>query len=224
MKPGKIAGSLLAKTEMGKKIVGSPYHRMRFSAAVAFAFNLLYALYNGVLGIGSRSLWLTTMCAFYSILAVMRFFAVLCGRRNTSAVSAFFVMKLSGILLTVLGFILVAVLYISLAQNIAVKHGEIIMITIAAYTFYKIIMAIVRAVRQRKNPSLLLSVIRSIGYAEAAASVFTLQRSMLVSFGEMGREQIRLMNTLCGAGVCLFVFVLGVAMFVKGARKENKAE
>lgn len=67
MKPGKIAGSLLAKTEMGKKIVGSPYHRMRFSAAVAFAFNLLYALYNGVLGIGSRSLWLTAMCAFYSI-------------------------------------------------------------------------------------------------------------------------------------------------------------
>lgn len=224
MKPGEIAGSLLAKTGMGKKVVGSPYHRMLFSAAVAFAFNLLYALYNGVLGIGSRSLWLTAMCAFYSILAVMRFFAVLCGRRNPSSVSAYFVMKLSGVLLVALGFVLVAVLYISLAQNIAVKHGEIIMITIAAYTFYKITMAIVRAARQRKNSSPLLSVIRSIGYAEAAASVFTLQRSMLVSFGEMERGKMRLMNTLTGAAVCLFVFALGVVMIVKGGLKGSKED
>jgi len=133
-------------------------------------------------------------------------------------------MKLSGVLLVALGFVLVAVLYISLAQNIAVKHGEIIMITIAAYTFYKITMAIVRAARQRKNSSPLLSVIRSIGYAEAAASVFTLQRSMLVSFGEMERGKMRLMNTLTGAAVCLFVFALGVVMIVKGGLKGSKED
>ena len=53
-------------------------------------------------------------------------------------------MKLSGILLVILSIVLATVNYISLLQNIAVKHGEIIMITIAAYTFYKITMAIVK--------------------------------------------------------------------------------
>ena len=62
------------------------------------------------------------------------------------------------------------------------RYDSILMITIATYTFYKITMAVVRAVKQRHDPSPLLAAIRSIGYAEVAASVLTMQRSMLVSF------------------------------------------
>ena len=62
-------------------------------------------------------------------------------------------MKFSGVLLVVLGIVLAAVNYISLSQNIASKHEKIVMITIATYTFYKITMAILKAVKQHKNPS-----------------------------------------------------------------------
>ena len=105
---------------------------------------------------------------------------------------------------------------------IAVKHGEIIMITIAAYTFYKITMAIVKAVKQHKNPSPLLKTIRSIGYAEVSASILTLQRSMLVSFGSMDNSQVRFMNAMTGAVVCAFILILGLTMTVKSRRKEHK--
>ena len=123
-------------------------------------------------------------------------------------------MKLSGILLVILSIVLATVNYISLSQNIAVKHGEIIMITIAAYTFYKITMAIVKAVKQHKNPSPLLKTIRSIGYAEVSASILTLQRSMLVSFGSMDNSQVRFMNAMTGAVVCAFILILGLTMTV----------
>ncbi len=46
-------------------------------------------------------------------------------------------MRLSGILLILLSFVLSGVIYISISQNIAVKYDEILMITIAAYTFFK---------------------------------------------------------------------------------------
>ena len=121
-------------------------------------------------------------------------------------------MKFSGVLLVVLGIVLAAVNYISLSQNIASKHEEIVMITIATYTFYKITMAILKAVKQHKNPSPLLKTIRSIGYAEVSASILTLQRSMLVSFGSMESGQIRFMNAVTGAAVCLFVLILGLSM------------
>ena len=114
-------------------------------------------------------------------------------------------MRMSGILLSALSFVLAVIVYISLSQNIAAKHSEIIMITIATYTFYKITIAIIRAVKQHKNPSPFLKTLRSIRYAEVAASVLTLQRSMLVSFGPMGNEQARLRNALTGAAVCLLV-------------------
>ena len=61
-------------------------------------------------------------------------------------------MGFSGILLIILGIVLAAVNYISLSQNIAAKHEETMMITIAAYTFCKIAMTVVKAVKQHKIP------------------------------------------------------------------------
>ena len=220
-----MAVSLLSRTKTGEKLVSSRRYRVILSAAVAFVFNLLYALYHCVLGVLSLSLWFIDMCAFYGILATMRFSAVLCERnqhRSPSDDTEIFVMKLSGILLVTLGVVLAAVNYISLSQNIAVKYGEITMITIAVYTFTKITMAIVRAVKQRRDPSPLLRTIRNIGYAEVSASILTLQRSMLVSFGGMDDRQARLMNSLTGAAVCLFVLMLGLSMTAKSRRKVHE--
>ena len=220
-----MAVSLLSRTKTGEKLVSSRRYRVILSAAVAFVFNLLYALYHCVLGVLNLSLWFIAMCAFYGILATMRFSAVLCERnqhRSPSDDTEIFVMKLSGILLFTLGVVLAAVNYISLSQNIAVKYGEITMITIAAYTFTKITMAIVRAVKQRRDPSPLLRTIRNIGYADVSASILTLQRSMLVSFEGMDDRQARLMNSPTGAAVCLFVLMHGLSMTAKSRRKVHE--
>ncbi len=218
MKLKQKAVSLIAKTKTGEKIISNQRYRIILSAAVAFVFNLFYAIYHLALGVLNFSFWFIAMCAFYGILATMRFSAVLYERTHqklSSDDTELFVMKLSGILLVVLGVVLAAVNYISLSQNIAAKHEEIIMITIATYTFYKITIAIVKAVKQRKNSSPLLKTIRNIGYAEVSASILTLQRSMLVSFGSMSAGKIHFMNAVTGAIICLFVLILGSSMIIK---------
>ena len=216
---------LIAKTKTGRKLASSQRYRMILSAAVAFAFNLLYAIYHCVLGILNLSFWFIAMCAFYGILAIMRFSAVLCERNHQKSPdndTEWFVMKLSGLLLVVLGIVLATVNYISLSQNIATQHEEIIMITIATYTFYKITVAIVKTVRQHRNLSPLLRTIRNISYAEVAASILTLQRSMLVSFGSMSTGNIHFMNAVTGAVVCLFILILGLSMIIKIKRKAHE--
>ena len=218
MKLKQKAVSLIAKTKTGEKIISNQRYRIILSAAVAFVFNLFYAIYHLALGVLNFSFWFIAMCAFYGILATMRFSVVLYERTHqklSSDDTELFVMKLSGILLVVLGVVLAAVNYISLSQNIAAKHEEIIMITIATYTFYKITIAIVKAVKQRKNSSPLLKTIRNIGYAEVSASILTLQRSMLVSFGSMSAGKIHFMNAVTGAIICLFVLILGSSMIIK---------
>lgn len=97
------------------------------SATVAFVFNFLYAIYHCVLGVLNLSFWFIAMCAFYGILATMRFAAVLCERSRQKLPSddtELFVMKLSGILLVILSIVLATASYISLSQNIATKHGN----------------------------------------------------------------------------------------------------
>lgn len=223
MKPKQKVVSLITKTETGKKILSNQRYRIILSAAVAFAFNLFYAIYHCILGVLNLSFWFIAMCAFYGILATMRFSAVLCERNHQKSPdidTELFVMKLSGILLVVLGIVLATVNYISLSQNIATKYGEIIMITIATYTFYKITIAIVKAVKQHKNPSPLLRTIRNIGYADVATSILTLQRSMLVSFDSISAGNIHFMNAVTGAAVCLFVLILGLSMIKTSKEKE----
>ena len=179
----------------------------------AVVFNLLYALYHGGLAVLNRSVWFAAMCAYYVVLSAMRLSAALCRKGDRDM--EYFVMRLCGILLVALSIVVAVVNYISLSQHIAAKYGTVAMITIAAYTFLKIGLSVARAIRRRKYPLPLHSVIRGIGYAEAAASVLTLQRSMLVSFEGMGEADIRLMNLLTGGGVCLFVLGLGAVMVIR---------
>ena len=221
MRPVQKAAALLSRTEIGKGILNDERYRMILSAGATFALNLLYALYHCILGIINLSLWFITMCAFYAILATVRFSAVLFERRHTAAAAdtEYFVMKLAGVLLMALSIVLSAVVYISMSQHIATKYGEIIMITIATCTFGKITMAAIRAVKHRRNPSPLLSALNMVGYAEAATSVLTLQRSMIASFGSSDDSFAAIMNASTGAAVCLFVFGLGSYMAINGKKK-----
>ena len=211
-------------TKLGRRFIQEQRFRAVFSAAVGLLSNIMYAIYHGALGVVNQSLWFVTMFAYYMILSSMRFSAVLCEWKRKSLASEdteYFVAKLCGGLLVLLSFILGGIVYISLSQNIAVKHHEIVMITIATYTFYKITVAVIRAIKQRKNAVPLLDVIRTIGYAEVAASLLTLQRSMLISFGSTGNEDIALMNGLTGISVCLFILLLGIFTILKSG-KERK--
>lgn len=215
----------IEKTKVGRRLIREQQFRVIFSASVGLLINILYAFYHGMLGLMNQSLWFVAMGAYYVVLGAMRFSAVLCEWRGRSAYSEdaeYFVVKLCGGMLILMGFLLTSLVYISLAQNIAVKHDEIVMIIIATYSFYKITAAVIRAIKQRRNNAPLLIAIRTIGYAEVAASLLTLQRSMLVSFGSMDAADMAMMNRLTGMAVCLFIWLLGIFTMRKGRKRRKK--
>ena len=212
----------IEKTKVGKRFIREQQFRVIFSASVGLLINILYAFY---LGLMSQSLWFVAMGAYYVILSAMRFSAVLCewrGKYMYPEDAEYFVVKLCGGMLILMGFLLTGLIYISLSQNIAVKHDEIVMITIATYSFYKITAAVIRAIKQCRNNAPLLIAIRTIGYAEVAASLLTLQRSMLVSFGSMDAADMAMMNRLTGMAVCLFIWLLGIFTMRKGRKRRKK--
>ena len=147
----------------------------------------------------------------------MRFSAVFSARRRgmkKAAADGMFVMRITGVMLMLLSIVLSYSVYYSVCRETAKAGGEIVMITIAAYTFYKVIIAFVNAAKTAKHRSPILTAIRNIACADAAASLLSLQRSMLVSFDGMSLSEIRLMNTVTGIFVCLFIFILGLIMTI----------
>ena len=213
-----------ARTGLGRRLQDDRRFRIVTGAAVTLTVNLLYGAGHVVLGVLEGSVWLLVMAAYYILLGVMRFGAVLTERRHASER---FVMRLCGGMLMVLALVMGGATAISLAENNAVPHGIVIMLTIAIYTFWKMTMAIVHTVQAHQSGTPLTRTIRNVTLASALASLLTMQRSMLVSFdGDMTAEEALILNICTGSAVCILVFLLGLNMLFdeKGYDKMAKSK
>lgn len=190
----------------------------RTKELLRFIVNLIFALYNCVLGLASFSWWFIAVGAYYIILSIMRIgvFAFSAKDRKNET----FIMKFSGVMLFVLSVVLCGIVYLTTEQFGAIKYHEIAMITIATYAFTKITLAICGLITSRKSHSPSMKTLRSISFADAVVSIYSLQRSMLVSFEGMTAENIILFNALSGIGMCLIIIFIGINL-ISGKEDKN---
>ena len=114
---------------------------------------------------------------------------------------------------------LVVIVTLIVIQNKTFNHNEITAITLATYTFTKLVFAIINLYKSKKLNLPIIKALRNISLADAAVSMFSLQRSMLTSFEGMEIADIRLFNALTGTAVCIIVLILGINLLRKG--REN---
>ena len=170
----------------------------------SLVFNLAFSAYHIVFGVITYSWWLLTVGVYYAILSTVRFAVLLTKKEKRSTA------KFAGAMLIMLSIPLAGTVILSFMKDRGTVFHEIVMITIAVYAFTKITLATVNLIRSRKSASLRLIILRNISFATAFVSIFSLQRSMLVSFGDMSESSIRIMNLATGTSVCVIVFLLGL--------------
>ncbi len=209
------------KTKIGIKMFEDKRYRTAFYAVLGLVFNLMYAFYNGILGLISDSSWFEVAFIYYLLLCIMRFVALI-NERKRDADKEIFALKITGALLIVMSFVMMVIIYIGISQNVVAKYGEITMLTIATYTFTKITLAIIKAVKHKNEQSPALRSIRAVSYAEVAVSLFSMQRSMLVSFGDMPKKDADILNIMTGKAVCTFVLVIGIIMIKRREISDGK--
>ena len=176
---------------------------------LSLGVNLTYAVYTGAVGIYSRSWWFITLAAYYTVLSVMRFAALLAMEKEDPETERFLTRFIGGMCLF-LAVTLEGTAYLSVAGDRGTRHHEIVMITVALYAFVKLTLAILNLVRMGRHPRPAVKCLRNLSLADAAVSIFSLQRSMLVSFAGMSPEDIALMNALTGTAVYLLAAILGI--------------
>ena len=179
-------------------------HKKLFSPIHSLISNIAFGAYHIFFGIITHSDWLFTIGIYYAILSIVRFAVLQIKKENG------FLTKFVGIMLILLSLSLVGTVILTIARDKGIVMHEIVMIALAAYSFIKITLAIFNLIKARKSSSAKLITLRNISFAEACVSIFTLQRSMLVSFGDMPKSDIRIFNAACGSAVCAIVFLLGL--------------
>ena len=199
---------------------GNKDQRIIRLAFASFMVNTAYGIGNAILGFMTFSWWFITLSAYYVILSIMRLALVISEKhsKEQNAENEIFAKRFSGIMLICLAIVLIGTVILTIKQDIGTKFHEIVMITIATYTFTKLVFAIINLCKIKKSNLPIIKALRNISLADAAVSIFSLQRSMLISFEGMDIGNIRLFNTLTGTAVCVVVLILGINLL----RKETK--
>ena len=181
------------------------------------------------LGIYHGSAWFYSLAAYYATLAAMRLSLVwhtlhhAPGEQMQQELMRY---RACGWVFLLTNLALSGMMFYMIYENRAVRHNEITTITMAAYTFATLTMAIVNVIRYRKLNSPALSAAKAISLASACVSMLTLENTMLTTFRSetMMPEKARLFLGLSGGAVSIFIIAMAVYMIVQASRKLKSLE
>ncbi len=193
---------------------------------------IVFALYNGYLGIAHGSPWHGSVCVYYLLLVALRSVALLSEKkalkRESDGCENGFRLRMylvcSGLLL-VLNLCLIGPVALLVRQEKSVDMTMIPAIAMAAYAFYKITLASINLAKRRRSANCLVRLLRAINFIDALLSIATLQNT-LIMVATTGDKKTLLPLTATTSGlIWLAVVVLSVSGLiwgVKAYRRDDK--
>ena len=218
------------KHEFTRRLIGQYGFRTVIFTIVSFAISGGFAIYNGTIGIIWLSVWYIVLGAYYLLLTLMRGGILLYHRKKAKQEEETPLRKkrearlyeVCGFFLIFLPIVLSAVILEMYVSDRAFVHSGYMIYAFAAYTFYKIIMAIYNFAKARKNDDMTVRAIRNINVADALVSALALQTAMFHEFSP--ENNLTFGNAIMGAIVCALTVIIGVVMIIKGNTAVKKIE
>ena len=198
------------------------------SAALSFGFTALFALYNGFLGVRYGSVWHGSIGIFYLLLMAIRGIVLLTEKRNRTRHAEeqnrcrrrTFV--ISSVLLLVLDLALIVPVSMMVMLDTPVSMGLIPAIAMATYTTWKITMASIHIVRQRRRPSgnILVAELRTVNFIDALVAILALQSTLIMVKRTTTDETAMLPVSAASSGVIYAVIAaITIRMLQKGLQQ-----
>lgn len=199
--------------------------RVEMSLYNSLAINSLYALLQVFSGLRGGSRWYFALAGYYVLLAVVRFFLLRDARRGelgADLLREYRRYRFCGVVLLLVNLALGVIVAFIVWQDRGFRHGEIVTIAMAAYTFYSVTVSVIEVLKNRRHESPVRLAARSISLTAALVSLLSLETAMLSAFGA-GQDQFRRVVTAAtGMVICLLVLWMAVYMIRRGSREIKK--
>ena len=203
------------------------------SAAASFSCIVLFALYNGYLGLWHGSVWHGGIGVFYLLLVAIRGMILLTEkrgqtrseteqercRRRTFLVSSFFLLALDLVLM--LPIAMMAVL------GKPVTMGLIPAIAMAAYSIWKLTLASLHINWQRHKAggNILIAELRTVNLIDALVAILTLQNTLImVKRTDAGENSMLPVSAASSAVIYAVIVVITLRMLHRGLRQMKRQE
>lgn len=188
------------------------YFSTVFSSAISTLISMVFALYNGALGIVYQSWWHGLICVYYLLLATIR--AILIGTRRKNQKT---IRMITYLLLLVMDVSLIGPIYVMVSGERSYTYGLIPAIAMATYTTYRITISIVHFRKSRKKDKSLLFELRMINMTDALVAVLSVQNALIIANGGMN-EGMRALTAWTSGGIYLVIVLITIMSFIKVQR------
>lgn len=200
-------------------------------SAISLSVTILFALYNGFLGVRLLSVWYGSICVFYLLLIAIRGMILITEKKNMArgeqerARRRHKAAVVSSVMLLALNLALILPILQMVALEKPVNMGSIPAITMATYTTYKLTMASVHIQKQRRSGhgNVLVAELRTINFMDALVSVLTLQNTLImVERTESSGNDMLLLSAVSSAAIYAAILLITIRLLAIGLKQYKK--
>lgn len=179
------------------------------------AWDLLYALVRGGVGLASGTLWWSVTAACYLALGLLRGQLALGQRRSgPSPALRHRLARRTAWLLLPLSLPMDGMILLLVRQGAERRCPDWLLYLSAAYSFYAVICACLRLLRRREGDPVLLAA-GALNLLAALLSILCLQTALIARFSHGAEGFRRLMDQITGAAVCTAAPALAVRLLTR---------
>lgn len=185
-----------------------------FSLIITFAF----AVYNGYLGFKFDDAFAKGIAIYYVLLIWVKLATLIVekkvGKKDDESKEKIRTKnyKISSIFLFIIDFCLIAPIMLMVFKPNEVKFGLVPAIIMAAYSVYKIVVAIINYKRSKKSQNPTVILLRDINFIEAIVSILTLQHTLIMVNGGMN-ESMRTLSLITSIAFIGLIIVFSILSF-----------
>ena len=202
-------------------IIKSP-NKILYTTLCSMTTTFLFALYNGVLGVILRDSWGISISIYFLCLTIARVCALyieLKNKRNqnTSLRKAYIGLS---IFMFVIDLCLIAPISLLITNPKDFTFGLIPAIVVAAYTTYKVTIAIINFRKVKKTNNIIFKYLRELSIVDALVSILTLQHTLIMVKGGMTKNML-VVSCISSFVILLFIIIFSIVQMIVTSKAEN---
>lgn len=204
-----------------KPLVEDPNKRFLLGLFREQIVNFLYGGFKTVYGLVIGSWWTWADGLYNFVQGIIQLLQLTLHRKHLPVEGQWKSYRFCGYLILVMHLTMTGLVFMMIHQGQVEEYPGFMIFVIAAFTFYKLITAVIDVVKDRRHSSPVDASVYLLDLTQALFDIFSLQAAMLQIFGD-GTIDVKLMNTLTGGAVCLLVLGTGVYMIRRANRELKK--
>ena len=218
--PGAVRGSKewLSRHPRVRAFLGDEEIKFKLGLYLEQLINFAYGIFKIGSGVFYGSAWIGADGIYNLTQALIQLFQILRRKKAGTLERQWRSYRFCGLLILLMHLTLTGIVFQMVNWHRVEEQGEILVIATAAFAFYKFISSFWDIARDRKHTHPVDSSIRMLDLAQAIFAMFSLQASLLHTFGT-GEAWENWMNLATGCAVCLLVAAMGVYMILRGTRE-----